>query len=621
MSFTNNTTARAVLNQIVHDPRYADVMAVPKWSAPQIMLSSLALGGFTLSCIAYLNGSIPLLLAMLINLAAVYIAFTPLHDASHRAVSSNSRINDWLGVLTGQLLLPGVNMTTFRAIHMDHHRYTGEEGRDPDTGFVSPPKWAGLAYLMFADLHWVYWYFRYGRKIWSRRVSISLYLMLAAVVVSHAAFLLSPWWKEFLLLYVIPQRVGLGVVAYTFAHIQHPEGLTWENEPFQSTMYMKGNSPLRRLLFGQEDHAIHHLVPHIPWFKYRQVWALANGVLRRQNIPGRSWVAGPSEIVLPKAEDTAAIPMRVAQIRDVGEGIRAFEFEPLNGSALKAGEAGAHLDVHLPNGLVRQYSLINHDVAANRYRIAVKCEEQGRGGSKAMHGLVVGDEVKVGPLRNNFVLYENASDFILIAGGIGLTPLLSMANRLQEINKPFSLHLCARNQAAIPFVDEIKQGALAVKTEVHLDGEDGRSSLNVDVVLGKPNDQTLVYICGPQGFMNWLKSAALAKGWKEENIRIESFSAPVSDATDNHAFTVTMAKSGQVVQVDPSQTVIDALHHAGLDVPYACMQGTCGTCTTEVVEGEVDHRDAYLSESEKAEGKTMCLCVSRARGENLTVNL
>lgn len=621
MSFTNNTTARAVLNQIVHDPRYAEVMAVPKWSAPQLMLSALSLGGFTLSCIAYLNGAIPLALAMLVNLAAVYVAFTPLHDASHRAVSCNSRINDWVGVLTGQLLLPGVNMTTFRAIHMDHHRFTGEEGRDPDTGFVSPPKWAGLAYLMFADLHWVYWYFRYGRKIWSRRVSVALYLMLAAVVVSHAAFLLSPWWKEFLLLYVIPQRIGLGVVAYTFAHIQHPEGLTWENEPFQSTMYMKGNSPLRRLLFGQEDHAIHHLVPHIPWFKYRKVWALANGVLRKQHIPGRTWTHGPDEIVMPRAEDAAPVAMRVASIRDVGDGIRAFEFEPVNGKPLTAGEAGAHVDVHLPGGLVRQYSLIAHDAQTNRYRIAVKCEAQGRGGSKAMHALAEGDVVDVGPLRNNFVLYENAARFILIAGGIGLTPLLSMANRLHDIGKPFALHLCARNQGAIPFVDDIQKGKLAAKTEVHLDGKDGRSSLNVDLVLGKPDANTLVYLCGPQGFMNWLKAAALAKGWKEENIRIESFSAPINDTAANHGFAVTLAKSGQVVQVQPEQTVIDALHHAGLDVPYACMQGTCGTCATTVVDGEVEHRDAYLSESEKAEGKVMCLCVSRAKGDHLTVDL
>lgn len=621
MAMTRNIAVRDVLQQIVNDPRYADVMRVPLISLPQWALSVVSLGGFGLATWGYMAGHVPLLVAMLINLIAVYIAFTPLHDASHRAVSSNPLLNDIIGVVTGQLLLPGVNMTAFRGIHMDHHRFVGQEGRDPDTGFVSPPKWAGVAYLMFADLHWVFWFFRYGRHVWSRKVALSIYTMLALVIVSHAAFLLSPWWKEFLLLYVIPQRVGLGIVAYTFAHIQHLEGLTWEHEPFQSTVYVRGNSPFRRLMFGQEEHTIHHLLPHVPWFKYKRVWDLANGVLRKQDIPSRGWFEGPKNVAMPKPEDQLPFAVRVARMDDGGEGIRIFDLEPLDNKALPEAAAGAHVDVHLANGLVRQYSVVAHDKAGNRYRIAVKRDDAGRGGSKAMHALQRGEVLRIGKPRNNFVLYENAARFVLIAGGIGITPLLHMAKRLQTLGKPFELHVCARNDAAIPFRSEIVTGALKNRARIHLDQASGRSSLNVDAILATPQDDTLLYLCGPQGFMNWLRGQALAHGWPEANIRIESFAAPIADDTENHAFDLRLARSGRTLKVGAEQSILDALQHQGIDVPYACMQGTCGTCITAVVGGEIEHRDAFLSETEKAAGDHMCLCVSRARGTSLSVDL
>ena len=388
MALTRNPAARDVLNQIVNDPRYQEVMRVPLFSAPQIVLSLTALGLFAIATAAALAHVIPLWMAMACNFVAVYFAFTPLHDASHRAVYSSPFVNDLIGVTVGQLLLPGINMTAFRAIHMDHHRYVGQEGRDPDTGFVKPP-FGGVFYLMFADIHWVFWYLRYGRHIWSRKVAAYMALLLVMVVGIHVAFLMSPWWKAFLLLYVVPQRLGLGWVAYTFAHIQHPHGLTWENEPFQSTMFIGGSSPLRRLMFGQEEHIIHHVVPHVPWFKYKRVWDLANGVLQRQGVPERGFLTGPERIAIPTAKDRAPIDMRVAAIRDEAAGIRAIALVAVDGGALPAAEAGAHVDLHLPGGLVRQYSLVKGTGAA--YTLAVKREDTGRGGSQAVHRLAVGD--------------------------------------------------------------------------------------------------------------------------------------------------------------------------------------------------------------------------------------
>jgi vanillate O-demethylase ferredoxin subunit len=238
-----------------------------------------------------------------------------------------------------------------------------------------------------------------------------------------------------------------------------------------------------------------------------------------------------------------------------------------------------------------------------------------------MHALNEGDVIRVSKPRNHFVLYESATRFVLIAGGIGITPLLSMATRLQSLRKPFELHVCARDEAAVPFRDELTLPAMASVTSMHLDKPDGRSSLDLDKVLGPASRDTLLYLCGPQGFMNWLRESALTRGWPDANIRIESFSAPALANVGNHAFSLTLAKSRRRIEVPASQTILDALHHAGVEVPYACMQGTCGTCAAHVIEGEVDHRDAYLSESEKVNNARLCLCVSRARGDRLSIDL
>ena len=618
MTLTRNLDARDVLNQIVNDPRYAEVMRVPVFSGPQILLASVALALFGFSTAAAIAHTIPLWLAMVCNLISVYLAFTPLHDASHRAVSSNSFLNDLIGIIPGQLLLPGINMTAFRAIHMDHHRYVGQEGRDPDTAFVRLP-FGGVFYLMFADIHWVFWYLEYGRHYWSRKVAFYMVLLLVMVIGIHAAFLMSPWWKEFLLLYVVPQRIGLGVVAYTFAHIQHPEGLTWENEPFQSTMFVGGNSPFRRLMFGQEEHIIHHLTPHVPWFKYKRVWDLANGALRRQGVPERSWLHAPEVIEVPTAESRAPVPMRVAAIQDEASDIRVLRLEAVGGGSLRPGEVGGHVDLHLPGGLVRQYSLVEAD--AQHYTIAVKRDDKGRGGSLAVHRLAVGDEIAVGKPRNNFVLYETAPSFVLVAGGVGITALLPMARRLATLGKPFAFHVCARNEAALPFRAALTSAPLAGHVGLHFDKADGTSSLDPLQALAKPTPGTLLYLCGPQGFMDWLRGAAIAAGWDQSQIRLENFAAPVLEDGEQRPFSVELSRSQRSVPVRADESIIDALARIGIDVPFACMQGTCGTCIAPVSGGAVDHRDAFLSREEKAEGDKMCLCVSRARDESITLDL
>ena len=622
MAMTRNPDVREVLNLIVNDSRYEDVMRVPLISISELGLVVLALGTFGTSTWAYFMGYIPMWAAMILNMVGVYFAFTPLHDSSHRAVSRNHFINDWAGMLAGQLLLPGVNMTAFRAVHMDHHRYTGQEGPDPDTKFVDLPKFLGYAYLMFADVNWVIWYFTYARKVWPKRLGYYVYFMLLVAISVHVAFLMSPYWKEFLLLYVVPQRLGLGLVAYCFAHIQHPTGLTWENEAFQSTNILAGNSPLRRLMFGQEDHAIHHLLPHVPWYNYKRVWELANGVLREQNIPECTFFTKPKEIIFPSKDADAPFDVKVAKVSEVADGVKTFMLTPAPGATLPGFSAGSHISLHLPSGLIRQYSLVNEPGGEDIYQIAIKLEDNGRGGSKEAHEILrEGATVKVSRPHNNFMLYESAKHYLLISGGIGLTPLLSMSKRLKKVRKHFELHVCARDQRSIPFAEELTCSDLLKNVTIHLDSLPGVSTIDLDRVLKSPSDSTQLYLCGPEGFMKWVKERAVKLGWNKANVRTESFSAPIAKNVEDHAFTLELSKSGRSITVTAEQSVIDALQHSGLNVDYACLQGTCGTCITRVVDGVVDHRDAFLSEAEKAKNSEMCLCVSRAKGDRLVLDL
>ena len=227
----------------------------------------------------------------------------------------------------------------------------------------------------------------------------------------------------------------------------------------------------------------------------------------------------------------------------------------------------------------------------------------------------------MGKPRNNFVLYETAPSFVLVAGGVGITALLPMARRLATLGKPFAFHVCARNEAALPFRAALTSAPLAGHVGLHFDKADGTSSLDPLQALAKPTPGTLLYLCGPQGFMDWLRGAAIAAGWDQSQIRLENFAAPVLEDGEQRPFSVELSRSQRSVPVRADESIIDALARIGIDVPFACMQGTCGTCIAPVSGGAVDHRDAFLSREEKAEGDKMCLCVSRARDESITLDL
>ncbi len=632
MSITsNNLKVREVIHQVVKDPAYREVSHVPILSLHQIALILIAYVGVLGGIALHLFAGVSLWIVYPIMIFAFYTAFTPLHDATHRAVSSHNRLNDILGTISGFILFPFVNTSAYRYLHLAHHRYVGDKDLDPDEPMVYiPTKYFPLGYLslLFPDFIWVYWLLV---KAWNRtpsRTRISVILMVAGNLLFHTIWFLSPFGFEYFILFFIPNRLGMAYTVYAFAHTPHPEGLKWNDFPFQSTFSLKGNSFYLLSLYGQQHHSTHHFLPHVPWYKYYKVWDLANGIFSKQHIPEKKVFTRPDldykDKVLKEVQSNAVrkIKSKVIAIEQVAKNIKSYTLEPADeNETLPAFTAGSHIDVFLPSGRVRSYSCLNPPYDKNQYQIAVKLDPNGKGGSKEMHEqIAVGDTLEVSPPKNNFVLYENVKKYILIAGGIGITPLLSMAHRLTEIDKHFELHICAQKEDDIPFRYELRHWTFAPNIAVHLD-RNGKSSMDIDKVLANPDQDTLIYVCGPTGFNKWVRQTAFSKGWGTNQCLQEVFSMDKTEVPAPKDFQLILNKSAKSIRVKKDETIIDALHSNNIKVPYSCLQGTCGTCITKVIAGKIDHRDAVLSEEEKLANQSMCICVSRAKEDQIILDI
>ncbi len=613
MPITANATWREVTSQIVHDPAYKDLAHLPIAAWQPITVIVLAYAAFAWSTWAYIAGYTPLLLTVFLSSIAVYASFTPLHDATHRALSRQPWLNDFLGTISGQLIFPGATTKLYRTLHLTHHRFAGDKVRDPDEYLASVKGSKVLPTIMFTDLVWTLWYYRQGRKLlpkeffWQYTLFVIRYLAIAAIG------LMSPYWLEFTMLYLIPQRIGLAITVYFLAHIQHPEDATFEQHPFQTTVYLPTGFIQKVLMLGQADHHIHHLLPNLPFYRYAHIWKLANGALHKQAIPeGSFWRKATPE--LKTNTEATRLPAVITALETVGQDIKRLTLSAPQGAELPRFTAGSHVAVELPSGIVRHYSLCHDPEVTGQYQIAVKRDEQGRGGSKEVHELKVGTTLKISPPKNNFLLYEAATRYKLISGGIGITPLLSMAHRLTSLRKPFELHVCAKTEADVPFQSELGNLPFADKVETHLDQNSGGSSLDPSRAIGPYQSGTQLYICGPAGFMSWIKTGALSLGWPPEAILIESFTSPITHQEETQSFSVRLAKRNISFEVPADKAIIDILPDLGVPVKVSCMQGVCGTCITPVLEGDIDHRDATLSDSERASNQMMCVCVSRAKG-------
>ena len=280
--------------------------------------------------------------------------------------------------------------------------------------------------------------------------------------------------------------------------------------------------------------------------------------------------------------------------------------------------AGAHIDVHLPSGLVRQYSVWHAEEDGSSVSIAVKREDAGRGGSCEMHALPVGTVLEVGGPRNNFPLAVADTDITLIAGGIGITPIYSMAAELARQGREFRLVYLVRERKDAALDAELRALGVGEAYTLHCSAEAGR--FDVHGLLASLPAGGAIYVCGPESLLeSVLRASAEVRAC---TVHIERFAnAAAGSADDDAAFSITLARSGGTLTVAADRSILQVLQEAGHDVEYGCSEGLCGACVVDVLDGEVDHRDGIFTPEEQAENRFMCVCVSRARSKSLVLDI
>lgn len=315
---------------------------------------------------------------------------------------------------------------------------------------------------------------------------------------------------------------------------------------------------------------------------------------------------------------TAPLRVRVARKWGTGAGIAAFQLESI-ADQLPTFQPGAHIDVHLPGGLVRQYSLTNGPGELGWYRIAVKREPESRGGSAALHDSVrEGDVLAISEPRNNFPLRRDAIRTVLVAGGIGITPLVAMAQALHHSKLAFELHYFAQTRSHLAFPELL--AALQGSVTLHLGlGPDATAARLAEILATRgPSDH--LYVCGPGPMLEATRRIAADADWPERCVHFEYFKN-TNDIDDSSTFVIDLARSALTLDVAAGETILEVLQANGVAVPSSCEQGACGTCAVGVLDGVPDHQDVYLNDGEKQRGDQMMVCVSRARTDRLVLDV
>ncbi|MBU4609693.1 oxidoreductase [Achromobacter sp. GG226] len=320
-------------------------------------------------------------------------------------------------------------------------------------------------------------------------------------------------------------------------------------------------------------------------------------------------------MTMPKSDDER-LRLKVADIREIARDIHLIELRSPDDAPLPPFTAGSHLVVDTPAGAVRRYSLCNDPAEDDRYVIAVKVDAQGRGGSVSMAGLKPGDTLSVSPPDNAFALSPKARRSLLIAGGIGITPVLAMARHLHANDAPFKLVYCTRDAAGTAFLDELRQSPFSQNVVIHHDEGNPDAAFDFWPLLETPKG-THVYCCGPRGLMEAVRD--MTGHWPSDAVHFESFGVSAELTRTNVPFDVVLQASGQRVHVDADTSILEAVRAAGVSVASSCESGTCGSCRTRLVAGEVEHRDMVLLDEEKADN--IMICVSRSCGGELVLGL
>ncbi len=319
--------------------------------------------------------------------------------------------------------------------------------------------------------------------------------------------------------------------------------------------------------------------------------------------------------------DGPLIDVTVSSRESIAQGIVQIELVAPDGADLPAFTAGSHIDVHLGEGLVRQYSLCNDPSETHRYRLGVQKEPDGRGGSAAAHELSEGSTLKISAPRNNFELDGRAKRHVLVAGGIGITPLLSMAQALLASGQDFVLHYCTRSQERMAFRTFLEQPRFCENVVFHFDDGPEGQRFDIAALSAEPEDGTHLYVCGPTGFMDAVL-AATRDHWPTASVHREYFTVEAAETDgEERPFRIQIGDGGDILDVPADRSIVDVLADAGIEIPTSCEQGICGTCLTQVLQGTPDHRDLVLTEEEHAENDQMTLCCSRARSDLLVLDL
>ncbi|MDP3700231.1 MAG: PDR/VanB family oxidoreductase [Hylemonella sp.] len=316
------------------------------------------------------------------------------------------------------------------------------------------------------------------------------------------------------------------------------------------------------------------------------------------------------------------LQVRVARKAQEALDIVTLELVAADGRTLPAFSAGSHVDVQLPGGITRQYSLCNDPKETHRYLIGVLRDVASRGGSVAVHDAVrEGDLLTISAPRNHFALAHDATQHLLLAGGIGVTPILCMAERLAITGAAFEMHYATRAPERTAFRERIAASIFAERVHFHYDNGDAAQKLDLKKLLDKPQAGTHLYVCGPKGYMDAVLGTARTQGWPEEQLHYEFFGAEVVKSDSDAGFEIKLASSGRIIMVSKDQTVTQALDAAGVEVMVSCEQGVCGTCLTRVLEGVPDHKDSYLTPQEQAANDQFTPCCSRSKTPRLVLDL
>lgn len=311
------------------------------------------------------------------------------------------------------------------------------------------------------------------------------------------------------------------------------------------------------------------------------------------------------------------IRMRLDQISYAAQDINIFSFKPVDGSPLPPAPAGAHVDLVLGPNLVRQYSVLRPSQKPEAYVVGIKKELNGRGGSRHVHEkLRVGDVIELSAPRNNFPLKHDAPFSILIAGGIGITPIWAMAQELTALGKPWKLYLSARSPADCALREELASNP---NVSIHFDSENPGKFMDLTQIVADAPEGSHFYCCGPAPMLSAYRQATSVL--PAEQVHDEAFAIAPLDAASEEGFLVKLARSGQEIMVPADRSILDMVRSCGIDAMSSCEAGVCGMCETIVLEGEVDHRDHVLGPDEQASNAKMMICCSRARSASLTLDL